>query len=542
MKEYRGDQRTVKYILEDKAATLGELVFVQFKDKSVTYAAMNEVANRVGNALLKLGVEKGDHLLVMLPNGLESLYSWFGAAKIGVVDVPVNVNFKGAPLLHVIKDSRARCMIIHSDYLERLDAIKSELPELRTLIVHGGGNIDPQLWQQYDIVDFEQLLIGEPTSPEVNVKASDPATIMYTSGTTGPPKGAVQPQTYAYMYGKIATIPGFGGGTGAFIEEDDIYYSYLPLYHTAGRYVDVMGTMLANARIVLAERFSPNTFWTEASQYGATVTYLLFAAAYLYRMPPQPDDASNTIRKALVIPLIPEIHDFAKRFNIEVYTAYGLSEGGSVFMCKVPQDLKDIRLMGKPRDDFEIRLADEDGYEVPIGKVGEILQRPKEPYSTMLGYYGLPEKTIEVWKDLWLHTGDLAYRDEQGYYYFAGRLKEVIRRRGENIPPEMVEREINKHPAILESAVIGVPSEFGMAGENEIMAVVVLKEGQRLKPEELISFLEPRLPYFMIPRYIKFVAEFPLTSTGKVKRTALQEKWSEGEIWDVQKSGIKLKR
>lgn len=259
-------------------------------------------------------------------------------------------------------------------------------------------------------------------------------------------------------------------------------------------------------------------------------------------MPPKPDDADNTLRKFLCIPLIPEIGDFARRFGVEVWTAYGLSEGGSVFICKVPENLKDIRMMGRAREDFDIRLADENGYEAAAGKIGEILQRPKEPYSTMLGYYGLPEKTAEAWKDLWLHTGDLAYRDEEGYYYFAGRVKEAIRRRGENISPESIEREVNLHPAVLESAAVPVPSEFGMAGENEIMAAVVLKEGQQLKPEELIAFLEPRLPYFMVPRYIKFVDDLPRTATDKVQRTALQAGWSEGGVWDLQKSGLKLKR
>jgi len=535
MKEYHGDQRTVKYILEDKAAHYGDKVFLQYKDIKVSYSEFNRIANAVGNSLSGLGVGKGDHLLVMLPNGPEILYSWFGAAKIGAVEVPVNFNLKGHTLLHVINDSRARHLIIHRQYLEKLAFIQDQTQYLATLIVLGDEGGEATSGMKYSVINFDRLLEGSTEAPEVTIKAGDPATIMYTSGTTGPPKGVIQPQAYAFSYAR-------GAGRKGFVEEDDIYYSYLPLYHTAGKFVDVFATLLCGATIVLAEKFSPATYWSEASSYKATVAYALFAAAFLYRMPPTPGDAQNTVKRFLSVPLIPEINQFAERFGVEVWSAYGLSEGGSVFMGKVPQNLQDIRFAGKLRDDFEVRLADPDGYEVPVGKVGEVLQRPKEPYTTMLGYYNLPDKTVEAWSDLWLHTGDLAYRDEEGNYYFAGRVKENIRRRGENISPESIEREINLHPAVLESAAVAVPSEFGLAGENEILAVIVTKEGQQLKAEDLIAFLEPRLPYFMVPRYIKFVADLPRTPTEKVRRTALKDNWSEGEIWDLQKSGIKLKR
>lgn len=200
-----------------------------------------------------------------------------------------------------------------------------------------------------------------------------------------------------------------------------------------------------------------------------------------------------------------------------VWTAYGLSEGDSVCMCRVPEQLKDIRLMGRTRDDFDVRLAGEDGYEAPVGKVGEVLQRPKEPYSTMLGYYGLPDKTVEAWKDLWLHTWPTG--TGRGFTTLPAGLRRPSVEGAKTFPrrPELV------LPAVMETAVVPVPSDLGMAGENEIMAVIVLKEGQQLKEEDLISFLEPRLPYFMVPRYIKFAVDLPRTPTNKVRRTALQE-------------------
>ncbi len=543
IKKYYGNDSVVKAILQDKAETLGDKPFMKFRDMTVSYRFVNDTATRVANGLLNLGMKQGDHILIMLPNGFEILYSWFGSAKIGVVEVPVNFNLKGNPLLHIINDSRAKVMIIDHQYLDRLESIKDNTTELQTVVVLGEDSEHAALSKKFNVLNFDALLESDNQIPDVLVKAGDPATIMYTSGTTGAPKGVVQPQAFAYNYVKLSLYPVSDNPEDIFLMENTIHYSYLPLYHTAAKYVDVLGTMLANGTFVLADGFHPSTFWEECTKNGATTAYVLFTAAFLMMMPPQSTDADNSVKRVMCLPLIPEIGEFSKRFGVDVWTCYGLSEGSAPFIGRVPEKLKDTALMGKAvRDDIDIRLADQEGYEVPSGQIGEVLQRPKTPYSCMLGYFNQPDKTVEIWQDLWMHTGDLAYRDNDGFYYFAGRAKERIRRRGENISPESIEKEVNTHAAIAESAVIPVPSDFGMAGENEIMAVVVLAQGEKLEPADLIVYLESRLPRFMIPRYIKFVTDLPRTATAKVKRVLLQENWSEGEVWDLNLNKADVKK
>lgn len=545
IKTYTGDQRVVTRILEDKARTIGDKEYLRYKETSVTFARMDEIANRVGNSLFDIGIAKGDNLLIMLPNGLEIIYSWFGAAKIGAVEVPVNFNLKGNTLLHIINDSRADTMIIDSEYLDRLELIQKDAGYLKRVIVSGKTEGPVLEGTKFQVLDFADLLNGSPDAPAVEVLARDPATIMYTSGTTGPPKGVIQPHGYAYCYCcPVCTAVPLADGTmsDVFVKEGDVFYSYLPMYHTAAKYMEVAAAMISNSTLVIAEGFHPATYWSEASKHGATFCYALFAAAFLQGMPPTETDAGNTVERMLCIPLIPQINDFSQRFGVDVYTGYGLSEGGTVLSSKVPENLSDTSLLGKPRSDFDITLLGDDGYPVEPGSVGELCMRPKIPYTTMLGYYNQTQKTIEAWEDLWLHTGDLARQSDDGYFYYAGRLKERIRRRGENISPDSIEMEINSHPDVTECAAVPVDSDFGMANENEILVTVILKEGKSLAPEELIRFLEPRLPRFMIPRYIKFVEDLPRTATFKVKRVLLQDGWSDGEVWDLNKSGIKLKK
>ena len=542
---YTGDERVVTRILEDKARTIGNQEYLRCKGTSVTYARVNEIANRVGNSLSQIGIAKGDNLLIMLPNGLEIVYSWFGAAKIGAVEVPVNFNLKGNTLLHIINDSRADTMIIDSQYLERLELIHKDASFLKRVIVSGKTEGPVLENTRFQVLDFADLLDGSPDKPDVIVRAKDPATIMYTSGTTGPPKGVIQPHGYAYCYCCPASLSvplADGTMSDVFVKEGDVFYSYLPMYHTAAKYVEVAGAMVSNSTLVIADGFHPATYWTEASKHGATFCYALFVTAFLHGMPPTDADADNTVERMLCIPLIPQINAFSRRFGVEVFTAYGLSEGGSVVFSKVPENLTDTSLMGKPRSDFDIAILGDDGYPVDPGEVGELCMRPKIPYTTMLGYYNQPEKSIEAGQDLWLHTGDLARQADGGYFYYAGRLKERIRRRGENISPDSIEMEISAHPDVAECAAVPVASDFAMASENEILVAVILKEGKSLAPDELIRFLEPRLPRFMIPRYIKFVEDLPRTATFKIKRVLLQDGWSEGEVWDLNQSGIKLKK
>jgi carnitine-CoA ligase len=274
-------------------------------------------------------------------------------------------------------------------------------------------------------------------------------------------------------------------------------------------------------------------------RYSATCSFLLGAMAnLLYRQPPAPDDGDNTLERVLVVPLIPEIEDFKRRFRLLVSTTWG----GTEMNCPTRSGfrLPNARTCGRVVDDlYEVRIVDGNDNELPPGRPGEAIVRPKKPWIIMGGYWNHPEWTVNAWRNLWLHTGDMLMRDEDGYLYFVDRLKDAIRRSGENISSVEVEQEINAHQDVLESAVIPVVSEVT---EQEVMAVIVLKPGSHLAPGELVQFLSDRIPYFMVPRYIEFVQEFPKTPTGKVQKYALRDRGVTDVTWDRVKAGIKLEK
>jgi crotonobetaine/carnitine-CoA ligase len=297
--------------------------------------------------------------------------------------------------------------------------------------------------------------------------------------------------------------------------------------------------MIAECTAILTGTFSLTEFWNDVRKYKATVSFLLGAMAnFLYRQPPRPDDADNTMDRIIVVPLLPEVEDFKKRFGVRVSTTYGGTEQNCPMRSSF--DLANNRTCGRPLlDRYEVRIVDENDEEVPPNVPGEMCVRTKNPWDMTLGYWNHPDWTVKSWRNLWYHTGDMLMRDEEGNYYFVDRTKDAIRRRGENISSMEVEQEIVKHPAVLECAVIPAQSEHT---EQEVMAIVVPKQGMTVDPVELIRFLEPRMAYFMIPRYVDTIEALPKTPTGKIQKFPLRERGLTPTTWDREKAGIRLKR
>jgi crotonobetaine/carnitine-CoA ligase len=259
---------------------------------------------------------------------------------------------------------------------------------------------------------------------------------------------------------------------------------------------------------------------------------------FVYNQPVQEDDSRHFLRKVTMIPLIDELDDFRERFGVQVLTAFNMTEISSP-LASNGFNLVNERSCGRVRPGAQVRIVDENDEEVPPNQIGELIVRTDDPWTMNAGYWQMPEKTAEAWRNQWMHTGDGFTRDEEGNFYFVDRLKDAIRRRGENISSFEVESEINTHPAVLESAAIAVPSEHS---EDEIKAVVIPHPGQTLEPEELIWYLEPRMPYFMIPRFIEIADELPKTPTEKVQKKVLREAGVNENTWDMVKAGIKLKK
>jgi crotonobetaine/carnitine-CoA ligase len=275
--------------------------------------------------------------------------------------------------------------------------------------------------------------------------------------------------------------------------------------------------------------------------YGVTSTYLLGAMAnFLQRQPTEERDAANSLGKVLMCPLLSDTEDFARRFGVRVATAYGSTESGGPICMPLGSLVPDKQIVGRLRDDkYEAMIADENDRPVPPGMIGEILLRPREPWITMRGYWNQPEKTAQMWRNLWLHTGDAGRYDEDGNLYFVDRIQDTIRRRGENISSMEVEGIISKHPAVAECAVFPVSSEHT---ESEVMVAVVLKPGAGADPVDIIRFAEKRMAYFMVPRFIDFVEALPKTQTGKAQKNVLHKTGRTALTWDREAAGIKIAR
>ncbi|MGD0229162.1 MAG: AMP-binding protein [Syntrophorhabdales bacterium] len=527
---------TVPYVLgeliEDRARRNGDRIFLRFKDKSFTYNEMNAGANRCANAFLNQGVRKGDKISIMLPNCPEYVFVWFGSAKIGVVEVPINTSYKGEFLRYIIDQSDSKVLVIAHEFLDRLALIEEGLPKLKKVVVLGGITEEEAAGYKIPIIGFEEFFKAPDDPVHVDIIPSDPQNIIYTSGTTGLSKGALGPHKFWIVVAE-QLLPLREGG------KDDIFYTFLPLYHMNGQCLTTITALLAEGQMVLSDKFSASRFWGEIRKYGATqFNYLGAVIPILDKAPEKPDDIDNPVRIAFGAGCPQAVMDrFEKRFGLTCMEGFGMTEVG----IPVHTTLYDRRpgSCGKPLPIYEIRLFDDQDAEVPVGEPGEIVFRPLEPFTMMLEYYNMPDKTLETFRNLWFHTGDLGKRDEDGYLYFVDRKKDALRRRGENISSFEVERAINTHPKVLESAAVAVKSELA---EDEVKICVVLKPGETLTPEELIEYANERMPYFAVPRYVEFMDSLPKTPTERVQKYLLKEAGVTANTWDREKAGIQIAR
>ncbi|MGX5803216.1 AMP-binding protein [Bradyrhizobium sp. Arg314] len=535
MKQFEPGERTIVHVIKE-AAKLSSKPFLRGDFGDVSYADMDTLSNRIANGLHKAGLSAGDSLLVMMRDGVEMIALWVACAKTGIIDVPVNVAYRGDPLIHVANDCSARVAVIDSSFADRFEAVSEELRGISAYYVidtEPNGKAAPTV-AGHQAYPFRDLLLDARFDAELPAE-SDVMSIMYTSGTTGGSKGVMVTQVHAFEYGNAC-------GSVLEIGEDDVFYTGgLPLFHVAGRWGVIFGTAIFGATAIVPRQFSVRGFWSDVQAYGVTSTYLLGAMAnFLQRQPADERDADTSLGKVLMCPLLSDTEDFAHRFGVRVATAYGSTESGGPIRMALGSFVPDKQIVGRLRDDkYEAMIADENDRPVPPGTIGEILLRPREPWITMRGYWNQPEKTAQMWRNLWLHTGDAGRHDEEGNLYFVDRIQDTIRRRGENISSMEVEGIISRHPAIAECAVFPASSEHT---ESEVMVAVVLKPGESADPVDIIRFAEKRMAYFMVPRFIDFVEALPKTQTGKVQKKVLREAGRSASTWDREAAGIKVAR
>jgi carnitine-CoA ligase len=503
-------ERTLPRLLERQAERWGDKTLLRAGAEERSFAELRAAAAAQAGALASAGVAPGDRVVVLSENRVEVLELWLGCAWLGAVLVPLNTALRGMQLEHVLADSGAKALAAEPELLERLELVRTKPPLVWTI----GGTLPRR---------------ADPLEPAA-VRPGDPAAILYTSGTTGPSKGVVCPQAQWYWWA-VST----GGVLG--IRPDDVLHTTLPLFHTNALNAFCQA-LVAGATYVLAPRFSASAFWERVDDADATVTYLLGAmVSILLKRPPSELDRAHHVRVALAPATPAELHaPFLERFGVRLVDGWGSTET-NIVLAQAPGDRPGT--IGRVVPGYEARVVDEDDAEVADGTPGELVVRHSEPFSFATGYFGMPEATVEAWRNLWFHTGDRVVRDPDGSFRFLDRMKDVIRRRGENVSSHEVEQVLLSHPDVAAAAVFPVPSELG---EDEVMASVVPRAGGALEPLELVRFCEPRLAYFAVPRYVEVVAELPLTSTGKVEKFRLRDRGVTEATWDREQAGYELRR
>ena len=486
-----------------------------------TYAQTRDNAQKLAGALQAAGVTQGDTVISWLPNGPEALQVWFGCNWMGAVYVPINTAYRGTLLQHVVTNAAARVLICHRALVERLNDV--DLGMVDTIVVVGEH-------AEGDHVRFGDFLANAIDPVLVRpVEPWDIQYIIFTSGTTGPSKGVLIPYLQTYSTGAKTY--------SHMLDAQDRYMVNLPLFHVGG--TGLAACMLAyGGSIAVVEYFRTDTFWDEVRELGVTSSIMVGAMTpFLLKAPASPDDHNHTLRSVLMVPLGEDAHTFHERFNVDVYTTFNMTEVSSPIMSDKNPDR--VGVAGKIRPGVELRIVDEHDCEVETGATGELIVRTDAPWAMNAGYNQNPEATAKAWRNGWFHTGDAFRCDEEGYYYFVDRMKDAIRRRGENISSFEVEAEVQLHPAVREVAAIGVPSE---AGEDEVRVVVALAEHVPFDPASLTQTLRQRMPHFMVPRYIRIVPELPKTPTQKIHKHLLKAEGITADTWDREAAGIVVKR
>ncbi len=534
MKEYPLRERVLTHIIEDKARRHEGHVVFQFRDYPVTFGELNERINKAANGFQKLGIKKGDNVAILMPNSPEFLYVWFGLNKIGAVEVPINSALKGKLLAYQITQSDSVMLVADSRHLENLQAVEGELSSVRQVIWYTpeGEKMPRRQALRFEQTGLSELMDSPGVAPKAEVSYKDIASILYTSGTTGASKGVMM--SHQYWYQVWSECVKYSRYT-----EDDVLYSGLPFFHGNAQGITIGPAIMADAKAVIAERFSATKLWEDVRKYECTeFNYIGGIIPILLKQPARDDDADNPVRVAVGAAAGREaMIEFEKRFNVKLLEVFGLTE---CYCClATPYDEPKPGSCGLPITGWSVRLVDDDDEEVPPGEIGEFIARPEQMWIGTTGYYDKPVETLEFFRNFWIHTGDLGRRDEDGYFYFVDRKKQAIRRRGENISSFEVEEVVNSYPAVLESCAVGVPSELG---EEEVKVVVVAKPGQTVAPEDLIRWCEPRMAYFAIPRYVAIRDALPKTPSERVEKYKLKQEGITDDCWDREKAGVVLKR
>ena len=551
---------TIGELVDLATARDPDKVYLSYGDHRVTYRQFQEAGLRAASMMRGLGVGHGDRVCLFLPNGLEILYIWMGLARLGAICVPVNTAYRQAEMGYILNNAGARVLVTHHSLMEVAQRAAPGCPTLTSVVVVTGAGEVPSGW-----VDFWPLFDkSDPLGREESerVAPEDVSMLVYTSGTTGNPKGVMITHE---MY--IASGQGFASWTRS--TSEDRFFTCLPFFHANTHYYSTMGSLAAGASLVVMDRFSASRFRDQVRESGATVVnFIGMILPVLLKQPPAENDRDNAVRIYYGSPaMAPEfLEGFEERFGVDVLIGFALTECcygtieplGNVHRkgsAGLPRRHPDSRFRN------ELRIVGENGEAVAPREVGEITLRNP---AVMPGYWEDPDRTAEALRDGWLHTGDLAWVDEDGYLYFVDRKKDVIRRRGENISSQELENTIKRHPGVVDCAVIAVPSDVG---EDDVKAYVVARPYEptpetedartrfglaraavssgeaELTPEDVVYWCAELLAYFKVPRYVEIRDDLPRTPTLRVRKEMLRQEKDDltSGCFDSEKAGIRIR-
>lgn len=514
------------------ADSAGDVALKNCDGTVLTWGSAYRDSLRVASALERLGVKPAHAVVTIFANGFDAYRVWQGCAWLGAIEAPINTAYKGEWLQHVVNNTQAEIVLADARFITPLFDIAEQLPHVKHVVVYGEWQAPP------DSLPFNTMTAAEFLHDAEAAERPEPgpwdiSSLIYTSGTTGRSKAVMVP------WGHIQASLQSGFMPHDRLHDIRIYAPY-PVFHVTGKGGFYFATVFGGASVI-RETFSSADYWDDVRTYDANATVLLGPLAQmLLDQPQRDDDRDNPMRTICMAPVIADVDEFSRRFDVDVFTTYNMTEINCPIIRSDENCTGDnYRSCGKARPGVEVRIVDEHDLLVPPGTPGELIVRG-EPWELNAGYWNMPEKTNEAWRNGWFHTGDAFTYDDDGNYYFVDRAKDYIRRRGENISSFEIEAIVNTYPGVAECGAVAVPAEHG---EDEVKIAVVVEPDSEFEPADLIAHLIPRMPRFAIPRFVEVWDSLPKTeATARIQKAKIREAGISAETWDRVAAGVTLPR
>ena len=514
-------------VLRMQAQARADHPFLVDTTGSLSYGRVDELADRHAAGYADLGVTKGDTVAMFMDNSAMLAATAFGVNRIGGIWSPVSTEYRGEWLREMLLAVGSRVLVVDDHLVSEIEKL-GELP-FAHVVVNGGTDGQGRLGgaRLHDLADFSAT---DPFSGRIELYHGDTNAVLWTSGTTGPSKGVMQSHAVWMLWPQRHNNV-FRGGVG----EREVFYYCMPMYNSGGWVMNVMPALVSGGAAAIDTRFSASTFWERIRHFGAHHSMTLGTMhLYLFQQPPRAADADNPLRTLVMNPVIPQImRPFMERFGIErVASGFGQSEimGATLYTSNLP--LKPGSCGYTVDDDLvETRLLDDNDEEVGVDEVGEICVRPRVPFSVFNGYLGQPAQTMDTFRNLWHHSGDLGRRDSDGEIFFVDRKKDSLRHKGRNTSTFEVEHIARQYPGVSGVAAVGVAVPE-LEYEEELMVVLLPEPGADLDPLEFCKFMDAKAPYFFVPRYVQIVDELPMTPTNKIQKFVLRDRGVDPSTWD----------